>query len=96
MEKILVEIFECSCCKFVENVVKNAIRGHKDKVEYKNYYLPEDRSAFKKYGIIIIESNGILNSPPLVVMSKGGGKEVRIEKINRISIRNALDYVLAN
>lgn len=96
MRKILIEIFECSCCKFVENVVRNSIRGYEDKVEYKNYSLPKDRSAFEKYGIIIKESNGIINSLPLVVISKGEGKEVRIEKINRISIRKALDHILSN
>lgn len=94
MKKILVEIFECDCCRFVEYVVKNAIRGYEEKVECKNYTLPQDRAVFEKYGVMITEANGILKTAPLVVLIKEGEKEVKIDKVNRIRIQRALDSFL--
>lgn len=94
MKKIFIEIFECDCCKFVEYVVKNAIRGYEEKVECKNYTLPQDRAVFEKYGVKITEANEIQRTAPLVVLRKEGEKEVKIDKVNRIGIQRALNSFL--
>jgi hypothetical protein len=94
MKKVFIEVFECDCCKFAEYVVKNSIRGHEDDVECKYYTLPGDRAIFEKYGVKLTETDGVLRAAPLVVLSKEGEKQLKVDKVNRIHIQKALNSLL--
>jgi len=93
MKDILVEIFECGCCRFAEPLVRNVIGRRSDRVECRYYTLPRDRAVFEAHRVASADT--ALQSP-VVIVSNRTGEQIRVDKINQQSVQDALERLLAN
>jgi hypothetical protein len=94
--KILIETFECACCRFAEAIVRSSIRGHEDGIECRSYTFPRDREVFQKYGVPTAATDNAAAPGPVVIVSNAAGEQIRIEKINQRNIQLVLERLLAN
>jgi len=94
MKDVLVEIFECGCCRFAEPLVRSVIGRRTDRVECAYYTLPRDQAVFEAHNVTGPAGNAMQS--PVVIVSKRGGEQIRLDRINQRSIQDALEHLLAN
>lgn len=94
MKDVLIEIFECGCCRFAEPMVRSAIGRSTGRVECKYYTLPRDRAAFEAHNVI--EAADRMGQSPVVIVSNRAGKQIRLDKINQRCVQDALERLLVD
>ena len=92
MKDILIEVFECGCCRFAEPVVRSAVARVAERVECKLYTLPKDRAVFEAHNIVPGADN--TSQAPVVIINDRFGEQIRVDKINQRSVQDALERLL--